>query len=98
MIILKIAADTTQTREVEIVDEKGTWYSGNYRIFAAHFFTGTGRIAPEPHDVNSPAFLGEVVVNKERGTWAYKGNALNTDEQKQIAEFILDFKAADGVY
>jgi hypothetical protein len=39
-----------------------------------------------------------VIVDKGKGYWEYKGDKLNSDEQKQVAEFILDYKAPDGVY
>jgi hypothetical protein len=98
MVITKISAGTVEEREVEIVNEKGTWESGNYHLFAAHFLKGKGQQLPEPHNINSPEFLGEVNIDKEKGSWQYNGDQLNADEQKQIATFILDYNAPDGVY
>ncbi len=97
MIIVKIAADTQQEREIEIVNEKGTWDSGSYHLFSA-IFLKEDKPTPEPHDINSSKFLGEVIIDKAKGYWEYKGDKLNLDEQKQIANFILDYQAPDGVY
>ncbi len=98
MVILKINAETQQEREVEIVNEKGTWDSGSYHLFAAVFLTEKHKPTPEPHDINSSKFLGEVIIDKAKAYWEYKGDKLNPDEQKQIADFILDYQAPDGVY
>ena len=98
MVITKIGIDTVEERTIEIVNEKGTWESGNYHLFASAFLNTKGNKSPEPHDINSANFLGEVNVDKEKGSWNYTGNKLNTDEQKQIANFILDYNAPDGVY
>ena len=97
MVILKINAGTPLEREVEIVNEAGTWQSGSYHLFTAHFLK-KGSKAPEPHDINSPNFLGEIAINKERASWNYTGEHLNSDEQKEVADFIIDYKAPDGVY
>ena len=98
MVIVKIAADTPQEREIEIVNEEGTWQSGSYHLFAAVFLTEKDKPTPEPHDVNSSKFLGEVIIDKAKGYWEYNGDKLTTDEQKQVADFILDYSAPDGVY
>jgi hypothetical protein len=42
--------------------------------------------------------LGELNVEKGKGTWTYKGDKLDKEEQKQVAEFIIDYSAPDGVY
>jgi hypothetical protein len=97
MVILKINAGTPLEREVEIVNEAGTWQSGSYHVFTAHFLK-KGSKDPEPHDINSSNFLGELVINKERASWDYTGENLTTDEQKEITDFIIDYKAPDGVY
>jgi hypothetical protein len=97
MVILKINAGTPLEREVEIVNEAGTWANGNYHLFTAHFLK-KGSNAPEPHDINSPNFLGEIAINKEKASWNYNGDNLNSDEQKEVADFIIDYKAPDGVY
>jgi hypothetical protein len=98
MVILKISAHTDQEREVEIVNEEGTWQSGNYHIFASAFLPAKGSNLPEPHNINSKLFLGELNVEKGKGTWTYKGDKLDKEEQKQVAEFIIDYSAPDGVY
>lgn len=97
MVIVKISADTPQEREIEIVNEEGTWDSGSYHLFAAVFLKEHNP-TPEPHDINSPKFLGEVIIDKVKGYWEYKGDKLNPGEQKEIANFILDYQAPDGVY
>ncbi len=98
MVILKIGTDSVNEGEVEIVNEAGTWKSGSYHIFESAFLTDNGINPPEPHDVNSYKFLGEVIVDKDKAYWEYKGNKLDADEQKQVAKFILDYSAPDGVY
>ncbi len=98
MVILKIGTGTEQEREVEIVNEEGTWQSGIYHIFASAFLPNKNNNPPEPHNVNSPNFLGEMNIEKGKGTWTYKGNKLNDDEQKEVALFIIDYSAPDGVY
>ena len=98
MVILKIATGTEQEREVEIVTERGIWDSGNYMIFEAHFFKEGEKTAPEPHDTNSPAFLGLFIIDKEKDFWAFKGSKLSHEEQEQVAKFILDYQPPDGVY
>ena len=97
MVIIKIGTGD-QEREVEIVDEKGTWQSGIYHIFESAFLENKSNNPPEPHDINSPNFLGEMSIEKEKGTWAYSGNELNEEEQEEVALFIIDYKAPDGVY
>ena len=96
MVILKIGTGSKE-REVEIVNEKGIWENGNYHVFSSGFLDG-GNIAPEPHDISSASFLGELNINKEKERWDYKGDKLNADEQKKVAEFIMDYQAPDGVY
>lgn len=98
MVILKISTDTDKEREVEIVDEKGTWQSGDYLIFSSAFLHQEDNNPPEPHDINSSKFLGEIKINKEKRTWNYKGDKLNGEEQQEIASFIMDYSAPDGVY
>ena len=97
MVILKLNTGTDKEHEVEIVNEKGIWESGNYLVFKAHFIA-EGAATPEPHNINSPNYLGEVNVDKKDWSWQYIGDKLPTDEQKQVAEFILDYHAPDAVY
>ena len=52
----------------------------------------------EPVYKNDPNFLGEINVNKENARWEYRGKLLLPDEQKEVAEFILDYQAPDSVY
>ena len=96
MVIIKIGG-SEQEREVEIVNEKGTWGSGVYKIFRAHFLK-RNQPSSEPHDPNSADFLGSLELNKENLSWLYQGDKLNTEEQKQIARFIFDYQPPDGVY
>jgi hypothetical protein len=96
MVIVKIGSGEEE-REVEIVNEKGTWQSGLYKIFNAHFLKSQDQ-SPEPHDINNLSFLGELDINKEDLRWLYEGDKLNADEQKQIAQFIFDYQPPDGVY
>ncbi|MEO6977490.1 MAG: hypothetical protein ABI113_03895 [Mucilaginibacter sp.] len=96
MVIVKIG--TEHEREIEIVNEKGDWANGSYHLFAAHFVHQGAKLESEPHDINSPKFLGELIIEKDKEYWEYKGDKLNTDEQKEIAQFILDYSAPDGVY
>jgi len=98
MVIIKTGTDITNERELEIVNEKGDWANGSYHLFAATFMHKGDEIPAEPHDIKGPSFLGEVIIDKEKGYWEYKGDKLNSDEQKQVAEFILDYQAPDGVY
>ena len=98
MVILKTGAGTVNEREVEIVNEKGTWQSGSYTLFASAFLNQKGSTKKEPHDVNSPAFLGELIIDKDNGDWQYNGEHLQPGEQKQIADFILDYVPPDGVW
>jgi len=99
MVILKLNPGTDTEHEVEIVNEKGTWESGNYLVFKAHFMT-EGDVTPEPHNINSPNFLGEINIDKKDNdpSWQYNGDKLPADEQKQVAEFILDYQVPDAVY
>jgi hypothetical protein len=98
MVILKISTDTGKERQVEIVNEEGTWRSGNYHIFESAFLKGKSSKSVEPHNVNNESFLGEINIEKEIGSWVYEGNKLDIAEQEQVAKFILDYDAPDGVY
>ena len=98
MVIIKTGTDTTNERELEIVNEKGDWANGSYHLFAAAFMHKGEEITAEPHDIKGPGFLGEVIVDKDKEYWEYNGDKLNSEEQKQVAEFILDYQAPDGVY
>ncbi|MFA6083138.1 hypothetical protein [Mucilaginibacter sp.] len=98
MVILKVNSGTDAEREVEIVTERGLWESGIYKIFNARFLTKSAREPVEPGDKNDPNFLGEINVNKENARWEYRGKLLLPDEQKEVAEFILDYQAPDSVY
>ena len=96
MVVLKINAGTPHEREVKIVNDRGTWDSGAYHIYAATSLQDIE--TDEPHDINRPDYLGELLVDKEKIFWEYKQTHLQPDEQKQIAEFIIDYSAPDGVY
>ena len=98
MVILKVNTGTDAEREVEIVTERGLWESGIYKIFNAHFLSETAPEPGEPRDKNDPNFLGEINVNRENAHWEYRGGQLQPDEQKEVAEFILDYQAPDSVY
>jgi len=98
MVILKIDTGTDQEREVEIVNEEGTWKSGSYHIFASAFLENKSSNSHEPHNINSKAFLGKMSIDKEKATWKYNGDKLDKDEQEQIGAFILDYSPPDGVY
>src|ERR1700743_584269 len=98
MVIVKINSDTPQEREVEIVTEKGPWDSGSYHLFAATFLTEEDMPSPEPHNTKSSNFLGELIIDKLKEYWEYKGDKLTVEEQTQIAGFIMDYQAPDGVY
>ncbi|MES2809275.1 MAG: hypothetical protein V4619_11645 [Bacteroidota bacterium] len=96
MVVLKISADTGNEREVKIINDKGTWDSGVYQIYAA---TSLDDIqTEEPHDKNRLDYLGELNIDKEKASWDYKETTLNADEQKEVAEFVIDYNAPDGVY
>ena len=97
MVIIKIGTGSHQ-RELEIVNEKGDWANGSYHLFAAHFVHEGAKLDSEPHDTKKANFLGELIIDKDDATWDYNGDKLNTGEQKQIADFILDYSAPDGVY
>ena len=98
MVIIKIGTDTPHQRELEIVNEKGDWANGSYHLFSAHFVHEGVKLESEPHNVKSSKFLGELIIDKAGATWEYKGDKLNAGEQKQVADFILDYSAPDGVY
>jgi len=97
MVILKIGTEA-QERELEIVNEKGDWANGSYHLFSAHFIHEGEKPEPEPHDIHSPKFLGEIIMDKDKEYWEYKGDKLNSDEQKEVADFILDYEAPDRGY
>jgi hypothetical protein len=42
--------------------------------------------------------LGELSLDKEKPLWDFKQTGLKTGEKKQIADFVIDYKAPDGVY
>lgn len=99
MVILKTGTGTVHEREVEIVNPKGTWHNGDYEIYAAaSFLPEHGNKTAEPRDVNSPDYLGQLNIQKDDAVWIYQGEKLNTDEQKEIANFIIDYTAPDAVY
>jgi hypothetical protein len=98
MVILKVNTGTDAEREVEIVTERGLWESGVYKIFNAHFLDKYAHKPNEPIDKNDPNFLGELNVNKENADWEYRGKKLTFVEQREVAEFILDYQAPDSVY
>lgn len=96
MVVLKINADTPQEREVKIVSDNGTWDSGTYHIYEATSLEDIE--TQEPHDKTRPDYLGELLLDKEKPLWDFKQTGLKPEEKKQIAEFVLDYKAPDGVY
>lgn len=96
MVVLKINADTPLERDVKIVSDKGTWGSGTYHIYAAKSLDDIQ--TDEPHDKSRSDYLGELLLDKEKTLWEFKQTRLKPDEKKQIAEFIIDYKAPDGVY
>jgi hypothetical protein len=100
MVILKLKAEEDNLQQVEIVTEKGVWGSGVYKLFNAIFLDKSTYkdITKEPCDENDPNFLGEININKEKEHWVYKGRKLSLAVQKQIADFIFDYKAPDAVY
>lgn len=97
MVIIKIGTGNDE-RELEIVNEKGDWATGSYHLFSAHFVHEGAKLESEPHNIKSSKFLGELIVDKGAATWKYNGDKLNAGEQKQVADFILDYSAPDGVY
>ena len=98
MVIVKLISNDGKEQEVEIVNEKGTWQSGSYHIFSSAFLPETENNPPEPHNINSKNFLGEMSIEKDKGAWVYNGNRLDASEQQQVAKFILDYMPPDGVY
>jgi len=98
MVIVKLNPDTKEEKEVEIVDPDGTWHSGKYHIFVAPVNAARDSHLLEPKDTNGPDFLGEISVDKDNSSWTYHSNKLSQLEQEQIAAFILDYRAPDGVY
>ena len=99
MVILKTGTGTVHERDVEIVNPEGTWHNGDYQIYSVTgFLPEHGKKTAEPHDVNSPNFLGQLNIQKDAAVWLYQGDKLNADEQKEIAEFIIDYTAPDAVY
>jgi hypothetical protein len=96
MVVLKISADTPNEREVKIINDKGTWDSGIYHIYAAASLDDIQ--TEDPHDKNGLDYLGELNIDKEKALWDYTEIKLNADEQKEVAEFVIDYKAPDGVY
>ncbi len=96
MVILKINPDTPEEREVKIISDSGTWDSGSYHIYAAASLDDIE--GTEPHDRNNPDYLGELIVDKEKAFWEYKQSVLQPEEQKEIANFVMDYQAPDGVY
>ncbi|TWR31437.1 hypothetical protein FPZ43_02880 [Mucilaginibacter pallidiroseus] len=100
MVILKVGKQDQDENQIEIVSERGVWGSGIYNLFKAKFLNALSprEITNEPTDKNDPSFLGEIHVDSEREKWEYKGNKLNASVLKEIADFILDYKAPDAVY
>ena len=96
MVVLKINADSPQEREVKIVSDSGTWGSGVYQIYTAKSLDDIQ--TDEPHDKAGADYLGELLLDKEKTLWEFKQSTLNPDEQKEIADFVLDYEAPDGVY
>jgi hypothetical protein len=97
MVIIKLGTEQAH-REIEIVNEKGNWANGSYHLFAARFVHQGDVLELEPHDINNPNYAGEIIIDKDKDYWEYKGDKLNADEQKQAAQFIMDYQAPDGVY
>ncbi len=96
MVVLKINTDTAQERDVKIISDNGTWDSGTYHIYSATSFDDLEPL--EPRDKTTADYLGELLLDKENTTWDFKQSALQPDEQKEIAEFVMDYQAPDGVY
>ena len=96
MVILKINADTPQERDVKIISDDGTWDTGTYHIYAASSFDDIEPL--EPRDKTSTDYLGELLLDKKKTFWNYKQSALQPEEQKEIADFVMDYQAPDGVY
>lgn len=96
MVVLKINADTPQEREVKIVSDKGTWESGTYHVFPATSLDDIQTADPKATD--SSKVLAELSINKENMSWIYDHSQLSADEEKEIAEFVMDYTAPDGVY
>jgi len=97
MIILKLSTGTNNEHEVKIVDHNGTWQSGIYHIYSSGLQHEESTL-PETDAVNSTALLGEMNIDKENGKWSYNGDKLSADEQQEVAAFIIDYRAPDGVY
>lgn len=96
MVVFKINADTPQEREVKIVSDKGTWESGSYNLYTA---TSLDDIeSDEPNDKAGADYLGELVLNKEKSLWEFKHADFSPGEEKEIAAFVMDYEAPDGVY
>ncbi len=96
MVVIKINADTQQEREVKIVSDDGTWKSGSYHIYKAKSLDDieTG----EPEDTNTPDYLGKLILDKEKSTSQFETGNLTSEEQQEIATFVMDYTAPDGVY
>ena len=98
MVILKINPGTDDEHEIRIVNERGTWDNGGYHLFSAGHLQENDTQMEQPQNIHGPDFLGELIIDKTKGYWEYKGDKMNLDEQKQIADFIMDYQASDGVY
>ena len=96
MVVLKINADTPQEREVKIISDDGTWKSGSYHIYKAKSLDD---IEPgEPKDINIADYLAKLILDKEKATSQFENSNLTAEEQQEIAAFVMDYTAPDGVY
>jgi len=96
MVVLKISVDTPQEREVKIVSDNGTWESGAYHIYAATSLDDIN--TDEPHDKSRADYLGELILDKEKTIWEFRQSRLTLEEEKEVADFVMDYEAPDGVY
>ncbi len=96
MVVLKINADTAQEREVKIISDDGTWKSGAYRIYKAKSLDDID--TAELKDGDTADYLGKLVLDKERLTSQFETSELTIEEQEEIAAFVMDYTAPDGVY
>jgi hypothetical protein len=96
MVVLKINAESPQEREVKILSDNGTWGSGSYHIYAARSLDDIQILESEDKDPSE--HLGELLLDKEKNQWSFNQTSLEADEQKEIADFVMDYNAPDGVY
>lgn len=98
MVILKVNAADSAEREIAIVSESGLWKNGIYLIFDGNSLSADVRHSDDAIEKSDPGFLGEFNINKEKANWEYRGKSLSDPEQKEVANFIIDYQAPDAVY